>query len=281
MQHPRSALDAQHPNGGGLPPSFGGDKEVLHRVMRSSLRKRKLLGTGLFPTCGVSSDRGMKQQDTLPYSLRSPRTWPPENAMTRKVDSECEAIGKVFSSELQKLYLLAHILTGSPDAASECIVEAFERLKESFLASPDFAYEAAKVATIRASLRRVAPEIRHLAFQETTAQGRARDLSLPHRDLEITCRENLLRSILQLNAFHRAVVLLRLYERYRIYAVSLLLRIPASAVQQGLVKALPLLMSSIHGDICADQKWRGESVSRDACGLLAVRSDQNNMLVEL
>lgn len=172
-----------------------------------------------------------------------------ESAVKSKVDSDCDALCRVFDSQLQELHLQAYIVTGSPHAASECVAEAFETLQNAFLASPEFAYEAAKLATIKCALRRVASDIRHHAFHDAADNDRRHNHyhSLEPSGLEEACRERFLTSILQLNAFHRAVLLLRMYEHYRVYFVALLLRLPLSTIEQGITKAVELLVVSIHG----------------------------------
>jgi DNA-directed RNA polymerase specialized sigma24 family protein len=50
-----------------------------------------------------------------------------------------------------------------------------------------------------------------------------------------------------LDVFHRAVLLLCLYEGYRAHEVSLLLRLPRNTIQQGMIHALLSLVSSLTG----------------------------------
>jgi len=166
-----------------------------------------------------------------------------------RVNSHCDALCRVFHSQLQELHLQAYVVTGSPHVASECVIEAFEASQNAFLASSEFAYEAAKLATIKCALRRVAADIRHHAFHDAADNnwGLTRDRSLHSSDLETACQERFLTSILQLNAFHRAVLLLRFYEHYRAYIVALLLRLPLSTIERGNRKAVELLVASIHG----------------------------------
>jgi hypothetical protein len=49
--------------------------------------------------------------------------------------------------------LLALVITGCPYIASECVLEAFDAVKDSYLASPEFAYEASRLATIKRGVK--------------------------------------------------------------------------------------------------------------------------------
>jgi hypothetical protein len=155
-----------------------------------------------------------------------------------------KALRAVFCTQFQRLHLQAHVLTGCPNLAVECVLEAFDIVNDSFVASPEFAYEASKLATIKSGLRRVLPEIRQRALNESLHDDRL----LPIYPGETTIsREAFLASLHQLDVFHRAVLLLRLYEGYRAHEVSLLLRLPGNTIQQGTIRALLSLVSSLTG----------------------------------
>jgi DNA-directed RNA polymerase specialized sigma24 family protein len=171
-----------------------------------------------------------------------------ESAVKNKVNSDQDAVSEVFCAHLERLHLQAYILTGSPSVANECVVEAFEVLQGSFLAAPEFAYDAARLATIKSALRRVAPDIRHFALHDSAGRNEAPNhySSLGAFSLEKVCRERFLTSILQLNVLHRAVLLLRMYEHYRAYVASVLLRLPVNVIERGKIRAIELLVGSIH-----------------------------------
>ena len=118
-------------------------------------------------------------------------------------------------------------------------------VSDSFVASPEFAYEASRLATIKSGLRRVLPEIKQHALNESMNADRL--LPIYSGNETTISRETFLASLHRLDVFHRAVLLLRLYEGYRAHEVSLLLRLPRNTIQQGLIDALLALVSSLTG----------------------------------
>jgi len=84
----------------------------------------------------------------------------------------------------------------------------------SFVTSPEFAYEASKLATIKAGLRRVSSEIKQQAFDESASGSKTARIYPVLRAAAVSeiSRETVLSSLLRLNAFYRALLLLRLYE---------------------------------------------------------------------
>jgi hypothetical protein len=169
-----------------------------------------------------------------------------EAMVTKGINSGGCTLGGVFCNELDKLHLLACILTGSSSSADECILDAFESVHNSFLASPDFAYDTAKLATIKLSLRRVANEIKDHAFDDSARHNPGQNgVEVRALKLESGGCEQFLAAILKLNAFHRAVLLLRVYERYRAHVAAVLLRLPSSIVERGKVHALVSLVTQI------------------------------------
>lgn len=167
--------------------------------------------------------------------------------MMHQHHSNHDVVCETFCSHLQHLHLEAHVLTGCPELAADCVLEAFAAMQGSSLARPAFAYEAAKLATIKSSLRKIAPEVlRHSAGDSKREVGGS-GLKIISADLwpATIFREKCLVSLLQLNAFHRALLVLRLYEHYRIYEVALLLRLPPTRIRCCLPDAISALVESI------------------------------------
>jgi hypothetical protein len=132
--------------------------------------------------------------------------------------------------------------------AADCVLEAFSDVQDSYLASPTFAYQAAKLATIKIGLSKIALDVRRLASTETKREprdnpGKNTFSAIP---LDTLVRERLFVSLLQLNSLHRALLVLRLYERYRIYDVALLLRLSPATVKRCLPDAISTMAASIH-----------------------------------
>jgi hypothetical protein len=156
-----------------------------------------------------------------------------------------EALRAVFSTQLQRLLLQAYTFTECPRLSVDCVLEAFDMVSDSFVASPEFAYEASRLATIKSGLRRVLPAIKQHALNESIITDRL--LPIYSGNETTITPETFLASLLRLNVFHRAVLLLRLYEGYRAHEVSLLLRLPRNTIQQGMIHALLALVSSLTG----------------------------------
>jgi hypothetical protein len=154
-----------------------------------------------------------------------------------------EGLRVVFCTQFQRLHLQAYVLTGCPKLAVDCVLEAFDTVSDSFVASPEFAYEASKLATVRSGLRRVLPAIKQHALNESMNTDRL--LSINSGNETAISRETFLASLHRLDVFHRAVLLLCLYEGYRTHEVSLLLRLPRNTIQQGMIHALLTLVSSL------------------------------------
>jgi hypothetical protein len=165
--------------------------------------------------------------------------------MTARFDSDGSAMSTVFCTELERLHLMAYILTGSLEAAGECVVSASRDVEGSFLASPAFAYDTAKLATIKLALRSVADEIREHALRDSPNHHPR--IGPGDCDLSTNSGKRFLAAILQLNAFYRAVLLLRIYEGYRNHVAALLLRLPPVVVERGKEQAIVSLVRQIHG----------------------------------
>jgi hypothetical protein len=166
-----------------------------------------------------------------------------------------EAVRVTFCTQFQRLHLQADVITGCPHLASECVLEALDMVNGSFVASPEFAYEASKLATIKAGLRRVSSEIKQQAFDESARGGKTARIYPVLRAAAVSeiSRETVLSSLFRLNAFYRALLLLRLYEGYRVHEVALLLHLRSIAVRGGMINALLSLLAALHGIGAEDQ----------------------------
>jgi hypothetical protein len=137
-----------------------------------------------------------------------------------------EAVRVTFCTQFQRLHLQAHVITGCPHLASECALEALDVVNGSFVASPELVCEASNLATIKAGLRRrVSSEIKRHAFDESGSRSKPARIypALRAAGVSEISTETVLSSLLRLNAFYRALLLLRLYDGYRVHEVALLL----------------------------------------------------------
>jgi hypothetical protein len=169
--------------------------------------------------------------------------------MRSEARATSEAVRVAFCTQLQRLHLQAHVITGCPNLASECVLEALDVVNGSFVASPEFAYEASKLATIKAGLRRVSSEINQQAFDESASGSKTARIYpvLCATGVSEISRETVLSSLFRLNTFYRALLLLRLYEGYRVHKVALLLHLPSITVRGGMINALLSLLAVLHG----------------------------------
>jgi hypothetical protein len=173
-----------------------------------------------------------------------------------------EAVTAAFSTQFRRLHLQALVITGCPHLACECVLEAFDAVNDSYLASPEFAYEASKLATIKSGLRKVTSEIKqHAPGESGRGDKRANDISTSSvtSGAAVVTRDNFVAALLQLNVFHRALLLLRLLEGYRAHEVALLLRLPSNTIQKGLVEALLSLVITFNRTPAADNGQGGPS----------------------
>jgi DNA-directed RNA polymerase specialized sigma24 family protein len=176
-----------------------------------------------------------------------------------------EAVRVTFCTQFRRLHLQALVITGCPYQASECVLEAFDEMDGSYVASPEFAYEASELATIKSGLRKVAFEIKLHALDETGKSNKEAtnaSASSTASEVAIVTMEKLFTSLLQLNAFYRALLLLHLYEGYRAHEVALLLRLPSNTIQNGFAKALLSLVSIFNGTATDDHEKAASSTSR-------------------
>lgn len=169
--------------------------------------------------------------------------------MQRDHPANDDVLCGVFHDHFDRLHLPALMITGSQEIAGECILEAFDRMHGSFLPSPDFALKAAKRSTIKSALRRVGAEIQRCATQgadEENLREESQSTLRAHKNVEVS-RTKFLVSFCRLNAFYRAVLVLRTYEQYPLYEAGLLLRLSVNAIRYGNAHAIALLTTSMHG----------------------------------
>ena len=142
---------------------------------------------------------------------------------------------------------LAYLLTGDRDAAEELVQDAFVRLVGRFRHRrvPD-AFEAYLRRTIvnlhTSSLRRLRLERREL---DKARAGRLEAETLP--DLEM--RDELWRTLLELPARQRAVVVLRFYEDLSERETAEVMRASTNAVKSLLARAMRTLRERIGSEI--------------------------------
>lgn len=168
--------------------------------------------------------------------------------MKGKQSKTHEALIEVIHSrkQLAQLYLLAFSLTGCQEAAERRLLEAMEDTHDSFLLSAEFTFSATKRATIKRSLQHVASELQHFARQSDDHH-----VSMPNPKQGISrIAEDVLpkvfwEALFSLNVFHRAVLILRIYERFQENEAALLLRVPLDVLRRGQAHGLQALLSAM------------------------------------
>lgn len=162
---------------------------------------------------------------------------------TLEVDFQSK-VAEDLRNSLPRLFMIARAITGSDDLAECCLYEAFTQVCDGYLTTPEFAHRAGRLATIKCALSALQAEIRQCAL---LAQGLPTPTpSLPSSVQKVLALKPCVagRALDTLNAFHRAVLTLRLYEGESSHFIGLYLHLPGDVVDVGFRHAL-------HGLLCA------------------------------
>lgn len=168
--------------------------------------------------------------------------------IAESADTDCQQMRDVFLGEMDRLLLPAYLLTGSHEQAAECFLEAWEVCNEQPSPIPQFAHRVALRAMLKAAIRRIAVEVSKFAERDREAAF-AGPVANAHVISE-KCRLQLnsatfRQSILDLNAFHRSALVLRLYERYPCVEAALLLGVSRRTLEDGWRRALIRLLNHL------------------------------------
>jgi DNA-directed RNA polymerase specialized sigma24 family protein len=172
-----------------------------------------------------------------------------QTKIAKSINSGCEEMQRVFLRQMNRLLLPAYLLTGSHELASECFLEAWKDCMDAPSSSERDAFQAAKDAVVNAAIRRIAEDIAHrtrkyapngFAGREANAEARRRHAGPGIDSATFRC------AVLTLNAFERAVLVLRLYERYSPADVARLLQVSRQMLENGWLQGLSGLLGRLN-----------------------------------
>jgi len=167
---------------------------------------------------------------------------------TRKHEEENAARGayataadfkRIFSEDVNSLYLLSLLLTGTPDKAEECFVEGIEETAKGNYIFREWARSWARRTIIQSALRLIAP----MNYSQTGS----RSLDVPQdMDRIPAILHAEVRAILELAPFERFVFIMSVLERYSDNDCSILLgcsRTDVMTVRTRAMRQLAMLLS--------------------------------------
>jgi DNA-directed RNA polymerase specialized sigma24 family protein len=154
----------------------------------------------------------------------------------------------IFLAEMDQLLLPAYLLTGSHEQAAECFLEAWEVCNEQPPPTPRYVLRVAKRAILKAAIRRIAAEVSKNAENDMGAAyaGPAANAQVISEKCQLQLNSATFRqSVLNLNAFHRSALVLRLYEGYPSVEAALLLGVSRRTMEIGWQRALIGLLNNL------------------------------------
>src|SRR5215472_12785363 len=145
-----------------------------------------------------------------------------------------------FSQDVNSLYLLSLLLTGTPDKAEECFVEGIEETAKGNYIFREWARSWARRTIIQSALRLIAP----MNYSQTGSQS----LDVPQdMDRIPAILHAEVRAILELAPFERFVFIMSVLERYSDNDCSILLgcaRREVAAVRTRAMQELATFLSA-------------------------------------
>lgn len=154
----------------------------------------------------------------------------------------------IFLAEIDQLLLPAYLLTGSHEQAAECFLEAWQVCNQQPPPVPQYALRVAKRAILKAAIRRIAMEVSTNAEEDsgTAHAGPAASAYVISQPCQLQLNSATFRqSVLNLNAFHRSALVLRLYEGYPSVEAALLLGVSRRTIESGWRRALIGLLTDL------------------------------------
>lgn len=148
-----------------------------------------------------------------------------QHKIPRSSNLDHEEMRHSFLDQMDRLLLPAYLLTGSHEQAAECFLEAWNVCSEQSPQKAGYALRVAKRTVIKAAIGRIATDVLANATKAAVSACVVAANAYPElrSDMKPLSSEAFCQAVLSLNAFHRAVLVLRLYERYSTVDVALLL----------------------------------------------------------
>ena len=163
--------------------------------------------------------------------------------IARSTNLDHQEMHDAFLSHMDRLLLPAYLLTGSHEQASDCFLDALNSCSDQSPPRSGYAVRVAQRAIIKAAIGRIAPKLKEIATN-TAGSSFAVAANERHALQPELSGETFLQAILALNVFHRAVLVLRLYEGYSAADASLLLGVSRRTLEFGWQRALIALVEA-------------------------------------
>lgn len=144
-------------------------------------------------------------------------------------------------AQMERLLLPAYLLTGSHEQAAQCVLQACEDCADIHEAT----FEALKKAVVGAAVRRVDTDLKNSLAEGPISTAKCGEVANLRREQPMLTGASFRSALLELNAFQRATLVLRFYERYPVSEVAALLRVSREMVEDGWQQALRILLSKL------------------------------------
>lgn len=152
-----------------------------------------------------------------------------------------EEMRRIFFMEMNWLLLPAYLVTASHELAAGCFLEAWEMCQCRPLAIGQSPRCAAKAAVVKAAVRKIAGDIDDSASAGNSDISAGARAPRNQRPMDLNA-EVFRQTLLSMDALHRAVLVLRLYEGYSSKEAAFLMQISRSTVESGWQQALLCLL---------------------------------------
>src|SRR5215470_7867185 len=156
-----------------------------------------------------------------------------------------EDFKRIFSEDVNSLYLLSLLLTGTPEKAEECFVEGIGESTKGNYVFKEWARSWARRTIIESAIRLIAP----MDYARTVT--RSADVAPAMNKIPVTLHAEV-RAILELAPLERFVFVMSVLERYSDNDCSILLGCPrreAAEVRTRALQQLGMCLSSKYNSI--------------------------------
>lgn len=132
----------------------------------------------------------------------------------------------IFNRDMDSLYSLALVLTGSHETAQQCFLAALDDCRTGSVVFPEWARSWSRRAVIKNAIRLLDPTLRNAGVPEAGLEAIAEEMDISARPY------------LRLRPFDRFVFVISVLEGYRTRECAVLLGYSSRDVEQARVRAL-------------------------------------------
>lgn len=169
--------------------------------------------------------------------------------MAASANFDKAGLQQIFLAQMDDLLLPAFLLTGTHEQAAECFLEAWEECNEQPPFIARFALGVAKRAIVKSAIRRIAADLANspVRHDRGTDIGVMPGVQANFEDGKTHVNSAAFqRAMLTLDTFHRAALVLRLYERYSPADAALLLGVSRQTLESGWRQGLLSLLDRLN-----------------------------------